>query len=347
MVQPREQHSSLWIPASPSAGLADLLDGAKSLQFDVGKGTADADDSDKDNAPLEPIYIESPAIKSPLVLDWWSDRSIKPWAGSMKERLILRAMLGAIDPMDGDPLNYAKPVSDPSPPVVAGKRSKQTRKREPFYFDCRRGSNAHPLDSGFSPDTHHLESFCFPTVEALCFIGLQRARPALANVPNRLRYTAWTESVPVNAIGPGVCGIVGCPAHSTSSTISFEPTRETTRVFPAQLVKGARMSEPMFSQFSDLLQPDGPVAIIITQALVPVNEDDQIIFPPTYPMTSFKVRVHTIRDGDYRVSVELPPDSKRDKNEKNSDQRPGYNLDRFPNGTTPARSTARSRRRIG
>jgi CRISPR-associated protein Csb1 len=93
------------------------------------------------------------------------------------------------------------------------------------------------------------------------------------------------------------------------------------------------MSEPMFSQFSDLLQPDGPVAIIITQALVPVNEDDQIIFPPTYPMTSFKVRVHTIRDGDYRVSVELPPDSKRDKNEKNSDQRPGYNLDRFPDGT--------------
>lgn len=69
--EPREQHSSLWIPASPSAGLADLLDGAKSLQFDVGKGTADADDSDKDNAPLEPIYIESPAIKSPLVLDWW------------------------------------------------------------------------------------------------------------------------------------------------------------------------------------------------------------------------------------------------------------------------------------
>jgi CRISPR-associated protein Csx14 len=209
--EPREQHSSLWIPASPSAGLADLLDGAKSLQFDVGKGTADADDSDKDNAPLEPIYIESPAIKSPLVLDWWSDRSIKPWAGSMKERLILRAMLGAIDPMDGDPLNYAKPVSDPSPPVVAGKRSKQTRKREPFYFDCRRGSNAHPLDSGFSPDTHHLESFCFPTVEALCFIGLQRARPALANVPNRLRYTAWTESVPVNAIGPVVCGIVRMP----------------------------------------------------------------------------------------------------------------------------------------
>jgi CRISPR-associated protein Csb3 len=211
--EPREQHFNLWIQAPPSATLVDLLDGAKSLQFDVGNDTGDADASDGDNAPLEPIYVESQAIRSPvpLVLDWWSDRSIKPWAGSMKERLILRAMLGAIDPIDRDPLNYAKPVCDPLPPAVSGKRAKQPRKREPFYFDCRRGCNAHPLDSGFSPDTHHLESFCFPAVEALCFVGLQRARPALTDVPNRSRYTAWTESLPVSAIGPVVCGIVPIP----------------------------------------------------------------------------------------------------------------------------------------
>jgi len=45
-------------------------------------------------------------------------------------------------------------------------------------------------------------------------------------------------------------------------------------------------------------------------------------------------RVHTVRDGDYRVSVELPPDSKRDKNDRGADQKPGYNLDRFPDGTS-------------
>src|ERR1035441_10167801 len=94
------------------------------------------------------------------------------------------------------------------------------------------------------------------------------------------------------------------------------------------------MSEAKFDQFRNLLVPEGPVAIIIKQALAPVNDDDPVIFPPTYPMTTFRGRVHTMVDGDYRVSVELPPDSKRDKNEKSADQRPGYNIDRFPDGTS-------------
>ncbi len=93
------------------------------------------------------------------------------------------------------------------------------------------------------------------------------------------------------------------------------------------------MSESRFPQFSDLLKPDGPVAIVVKQSLAPVNEDDPIIFPPTYPMTTFKGRVHTILDGDYRVSVELPATSKSEKSEKKSDQTSGYNIDRFPDGT--------------
>jgi CRISPR-associated protein Csb1 len=92
------------------------------------------------------------------------------------------------------------------------------------------------------------------------------------------------------------------------------------------------MSETETSQFSGLLRPDGPVAIIIRQPLAPVD-DDRVIFPPTYPMTTLKGRVYTMRDGDYRVSVELPPGSKRDKNDKTSDQKPGYNIDHFPDGT--------------
>lgn len=81
------------------------------------------------------------------------------------------------------------------------------------------------------------------------------------------------------------------------------------------------------------LNDDGPVALIVKQPLAPVDDEDPVIFPPTYPMTTYKGRVHTVKDGDYRVSVELPPDSKADKNEKKEDQKPGYNIDRFPDGT--------------
>jgi hypothetical protein len=87
------------------------------------------------------------------------------------------------------------------------------------------------------------------------------------------------------------------------------------------------MSEYAFTQFTDLLKPDGPVAIVVKQVLAPVNEDDPIIFPPTYPLTTFRGRVHTVSDGDYRVSVELPPDPKAKKNEKGADQTAGYNID--------------------
>lgn len=89
----------------------------------------------------------------------------------------------------------------------------------------------------------------------------------------------------------------------------------------------------MNNQFDTWLTDDGLVALIIKQELRPVDEEDPVIFPPTYPMTTYKARVHTIRDGDYRVSVELPPDSKMDKNEKKEDQKPGYNIDHFPGGT--------------
>src|SRR6266571_6385660 len=90
---------------------------------------------------------------------------------------------------------------------------------------------------------------------------------------------------------------------------------------------------PMNDQFDTWLKDDGPVALIIKQELRPVDDEDPVIFPPTYPMTTYKARVHTIRDGDYRVSIELPPDSKVDKSKKKEDQKPGYNIDRFPDGT--------------
>lgn len=191
------------IAAPPAASLHELLINAAALQFDIGED----DDNEEDERRLEPIVVKSPVM---LVLDWWSDKSIKPWAGSMKERLILNAMLRSIDPANSDPLNNARAVFDPSRPD-SGKR--KPKKREPFYFDCRRGCNAHPLDSGFSPDTHKMESNCFPAVEAMCFIGLQRARPRQTAERNRSCYTVWSERLPVNAIAPVVCGLV--PIHGS------------------------------------------------------------------------------------------------------------------------------------
>ena len=189
--QVRGLESRFQIATEPDASLERLLGNAGRIEFDLG---GDEKDDDEDRGFVEPIVVSSPIE---LVLDWWSDRSIKPWAGSMKERLILNAMLRAINAASPDPFNEAGVVRDP----ISGK------KREPFYFDCRRGCNAHPLDSGFSPDTQEMESDCFPAVEAMCFIGLQRARPAPADEANRSRYVVWTEPLPANVLSPVVCGL--------------------------------------------------------------------------------------------------------------------------------------------
>jgi CRISPR-associated protein Csb3 len=190
--------------------IGELLAKASALTFEADDAEGGSDDThEDDDSQFEPITIQSPIE---LLLDWWADKSIKTWAGSMKERLILNAMLRAIDPANTDPMNDGKAVFDAATLSASGKRPPNGRKREPFYFDCRRGSKAHPLDSGFSPDAHHLESNCFPAVEAMCFVGLQRARPApSAEIPNRSTYTAWTVRLPVKAIGPVVCGMVHVP----------------------------------------------------------------------------------------------------------------------------------------
>ncbi len=88
-----------------------------------------------------------------------------------------------------------------------------------------------------------------------------------------------------------------------------------------------------YPQFTSLLDGDGPVALIIKQELAPDDEDDRVIYPPTYPLTSFKNRVQRFEHGEYRVSIELPPDTKRDKDERKDNQKPGYQIDRFPDGT--------------
>lgn len=86
------------------------------------------------------------------------------------------------------------------------------------------------------------------------------------------------------------------------------------------------------------LKPEGPIAIASVQYLEPALGKDAVIFPPTYPMPVLRGRVHTVKDGEYRVSVELPPfrdtAAKSESKEKETSQKePGYNIDYFRDGS--------------
>lgn len=85
-------------------------------------------------------------------------------------------------------------------------------------------------------------------------------------------------------------------------------------------------------QSHKLLDGNGPVAIVLKQYLRPAEGIGEPIFPPTYPMPTYRGRVHTVRDGEYRVSVELPPFRQDGKEDKSQDAA-GYNIDEFKDGT--------------
>jgi len=204
-----------------SKTLTELLYETRGLLFGVGDDSDaddDAADSDDKGDPVEPIRLQWKNEKPATQLDWWSDKSVKPWAGSMKERVILRAMLDAIDPKCVAPFSDLKRVQYQSPKLQKNGRLKKPAKKEPFYFDPRRGNKSHPLDSGFSPDTHKMEAECCPALEALCFIGMQRARPAATGKANQSRYTVWTKpspddpGLPANLVGAVTCGVVSWPS---------------------------------------------------------------------------------------------------------------------------------------
>jgi hypothetical protein len=143
--------------------LPDLLGEVRALTFNVGDDSDEEEDDEKDDdLPVEAIRLHWKDGRPAIHLDWWTEKSIKPWAGSMKERVILRAMLDAIDPQQAKPFADLKPVLYQSPKLTNAGKAKKPAKKEPFYFDPRRGNKSHPLDCGFSPDTHKMEAECCP-----------------------------------------------------------------------------------------------------------------------------------------------------------------------------------------
>lgn len=203
--------------------LKELLGAAQAVRYAQSVGKDDEDDVQDDEAghdddamTVQPLVIESPIE---LWLDWWLDKSIKTWAGSMKVDRIASAMSMAIDPECVDPLNQSQIVFVPSKATAArGRRTKRT-KCEPFYFDCRRATNSHSLDIGFSPNDLKMMTLAFPAVEFLCLIGLQRFRPVPTSQPRVFEYWTWHWKCEVMVAPAAVMGII---ADFDSRCVRFE-----------------------------------------------------------------------------------------------------------------------------
>ena len=162
------------------------------------------DDEEGDDKADPPMLVLSPVA---VHLDWWVDKSLKTWAGSMDAQAIFLAMCSAIDCEGLDPLNQEQVVFEKEQVSASGGKRKP-KKREPFYFDARRAGNAHSIDIGFSPDKLKAHALAHPAVEALCFIGLQRARPLPTDRPRVFEYHLWSAPIEISLVPAAVIGLL-------------------------------------------------------------------------------------------------------------------------------------------
>ena len=142
-------------------------------------------------------------------IDWWKVRErgadgLKTWAGPMNVFRIAQAMQKSIPQKSklAEIFDFGKVVRNPNDP-------KKKKKVEPFYFDARRGANAHSRDVGFSiNDLKEMKTITYPAVEFLCLVGLQRARPVSLQQDRHYRYHTWGKSLSPFLLPPAVMGII-------------------------------------------------------------------------------------------------------------------------------------------
>jgi CRISPR-associated protein Csb3 len=169
-----------------------------------------------------------------LNMDWWrddGDEVPKPWAGSMQVRRVAAAALAECADAFSQtcPFEFAcvlRPTDD-SEADDAEPDGEEAGKAEPFYFDSTRGTNASPIDQGFSANKLSvwrdgppsksgkikrkqvkMESTAFPAVELLALIGLERFRPMPTELPRVFVYRAWTTALPPSVAAAAACGLL-------------------------------------------------------------------------------------------------------------------------------------------
>ncbi len=151
---------------------------------------------DPENATSSPLLMKAPFN---LRLDWWHDqlsggRDLKVWAGTMEGLRIARAMQATM----ASPQFATPQIFDIG--MIAFDADNSSKKVEPFYFDARRGPNAHSRDVGFSTNTLSYTSTAHPAVELLCLIGLQRLTPQRKARSRLFRYASWKRPIPAQLI---------------------------------------------------------------------------------------------------------------------------------------------------
>jgi len=168
--------------------------------------TAGLEEEKKD---LESRRRELPIVLTGAVelhIDWFRDEfaggsRFKTWAGQQSVLDIAVAMHRGMDH------------------VVNGDSSQLWRDVRgldlPFNFDSDLGAQGSALDIGFSFDplagseATRIRGTCRPTLELLCFIGLQRFRPQEIRRQNRFVYIAWSTYLPPCVASAVACGAVG------------------------------------------------------------------------------------------------------------------------------------------
>lgn len=221
--------------------LAQLLTAASEIQVDQDEsGVAEEEEEDDDSDDsVKPLTIVSPIQ---LRLDWWQDKSLKTWAGSMNARSIFLAMCSAIDPQTNDPFAQSQVVFDAQTSTSngsTGRHKAKPKKREPFYFDGRRGASALPIDVGFSADSLKLSTMAYPVVEAMCLLGLQRCRPRPTQTPRVFEYLVWRSALPTPVIPAAVAGLFGNGQCYRFMNAFRTDQRKHKAFIPATRVQGA------------------------------------------------------------------------------------------------------------
>lgn len=169
---------------------------------------------DPNDKTASPIQIGG--VFQQIQLDWWSDprsggKDLKVWAGTMESFRIARAMQNAMRGVrftEAGILDVGTIAYDPMDPET---------KVEPYYFDARRGPNAHSRDVGFSPNALQLTTTAFPAVELLCLIGLQRCLPSKGKKARTFEYFTWDTPIPTSLLQSMISGKI--PAYRSQGYV--------------------------------------------------------------------------------------------------------------------------------